>query len=297
MNAQILAFIDWLGDVSDHTRRTYWNDLQHFGRWFAERHDEPPQMADLTAMNLVLYKAAMVDKLRLKPATVKRRLSTIKRFCRWAAEEGLIRELPTKGVKIPPVPQEGPRSLDRAVVRALLREAQRDPHKLATRNYAILRVLIDTGIRVGSLVALRLSDVLWTAKRQKASLRVLYGKGNRSNVVALPNATRLALAAYLADRPDVADDHLFISTRGTAMNTETVRQMVNKYARKAGLDPREVSPHMMRHTLAKTLLANGSPLPEVQAILGHAHIASTAIYTRPSEEEKSAALERASEGF
>jgi integrase/recombinase XerD len=64
---------------------------------------------------------------------------------------------------------------------------------------------------------------------------------------------------------------------------------------KAGLDPREVSPHMLRHMLAKSPLANGSPLTEVQATLGHAHISSTAIYTQPSEEEKANALARAAE--
>jgi site-specific recombinase XerD len=158
-------------------------------------------------------------------------------------------------------------------------------------------VLIDAGLRVGSLVALRLSDLAWTDKQRKATLTVLYGKGERSYSIALPPKTRAALAAYLEARPDVEDDHLFLSTRQQGMSTEAVRQMINKYAQKAGLDPKAVSPHMMRHTLAKTLLASGSPLPEVQAILGHAQITSTAIYTQPSEEEKADALERASEAF
>jgi integrase/recombinase XerD len=221
----------------------------------------------------------------------------IKRDGGEAAEQGYIKELPAKGVKIPPVPQAGPRSLDKAVIRALLREVQRDPHTLATRNYALLRVLIDTGIRVGSLVALRLGDISWTEKRQKASLRVLYGKGKRSNLIPLPHATATALEEYLAVRPGTEDDHLFVSTRGKGMDTDTVEHMLKKYARKAGIDPREVSPHMLRHSLAKALLAGGSPLTEVQAILGHAHIASTAIYTQPSEEEKANALARAAEEF
>ncbi len=293
MEQHLDAFFAWLGDVSLHTRRTYSNDLSHFSRWFASRHGQPPRLDDLTPITVVLYKAALVDRLRLKPATVRRRLATLQRFCRWAAEQGYIKELPTRGVKIPPVPPSGPRSLDPSVVRALLREARRDPHRLARRNYAILRVLADTGIRVGSLVALRLEDIRWTEKRQKATLRVLYGKGKRSNTIPLPHITRAALEAYLEVRPDTGDDHLFLSTRGTALDTDTVRHVLDKYARKAGLDPREVSPHLLRHTLARTLLAGGSPLTEVQAILGHAHIASTAIYTQPSEEEKAAALERA----
>ncbi|NPV68428.1 MAG: tyrosine-type recombinase/integrase [Anaerolineae bacterium] len=297
MELYLEAFFAWLGDVSTNTRRTYTNDLRHFSRWFEAQHGQPPELADLTTMTVVLYKAALVDKLRLKPSSVKRRLLTLKRFCRWAAEQGYIKELPAKGVKIPPVPPSGPRSLDRAAVRALLRAARRDPHKLARRNYAILRVLLDTGIRVGSLVALRLGDIRWTEKRRKATLRVLYGKGKRSNTIPLPYTTRAALEDYLAVRPASGDDHLFLSSRGTALDTDTVRHVINKYARQAGLDPGEVSPHMLRHTLARMLLANGSPLTEVQAILGHAHITSTAIYTQPSEEEKANALERAAEEF
>jgi site-specific recombinase XerD len=297
MQTHFDAFFAWLGDVSANTKRTYHNDLQHFCRWFEARHGQPPQLPDLSTMNVVLYKAALTDKLRLKPSSVKRRLSTLKRFSRWAAEQGYIKELPAKGVKIPPVPPAGPRSVDKAVIRALLREVQRDPHTLAARNYAILRVLIDTGIRVGSLVALRLSDLTWTEKRQKASLRVLYGKGKRSNVIPLPHATTTALEEYLAVRPQGDDDHLFLSTRGTGLNTDTIEHLLDKYAKKAGIDPREVSPHMLRHSLARTLLAGGSPLTEVQAILGHAHIASTAIYTQPSEEEKANALARAAEEF
>ncbi len=146
-------------------------------------------------------------------------------------------------------------------------------------------------------MALRVGDIRWTDKRQKATLRVLYGKGRRSNSLPLPHATRVALEAYLAVRPETGDDHLFLSTRGAALDTDTVRHVVNKYARQAGLDPRAVSPHLLRHTLARTLLAGGAPLSEVQAILGHAQIASTAIYTQPSEEEKADALQKASEEF
>jgi len=297
MDKQIEAFIQWLGDVSAYTRKTYRSDLRQFARWYQATYGQPVGIQDLAPVIVEAYKSDLMGRMRAKPATVKRRLATLRRFGQWAVEQGLIRTLPTKGVKVPPVPRTGPRSLEKTVVHRLLLEAQRDWSKLATRNYAILRVLVDTGIRVGSLVALRLSDLSWTEKKRKASLTVLYGKGGRSNTIALPPKTRAALADYLAARPEVADDHLFLSTRKRGMSTETVRQMMNKYARRAGLDPQAVSPHRLRHTLAKTLLAQGSPLPEVQAILGHAQISSTAIYTQPSEEEKAAALERASEEF
>ena len=298
MDEQIEAFIQWLGEVSAHTRKTYRSDLRGFARWYLVTYGQPVRVQDLAPVIVEAYKSDLMGRMRAKPATVKRRLATLRRFGGWAVEQGLIKTLPTQGVKTPPVPRTGPRSLEKTVVHRLLLEAQRDWSKLAKRNYAVLRVLVDTGIRVGSLVGLRLSDLTWTEKKRKASLTVLYGKGERSNTIALPPKTRAALADYLAVRPEAeSEDHLFLSTRKWGMSTETVRQMINKYARRAGLDPKAVSPHMLRHTLAKTLLAGGSPLPEVQAILGHAQISSTAIYTQPSEEEKAAALERASQEF
>jgi site-specific recombinase XerD len=294
MEAHIDAFIQWLGDVSDHTRKTYRKDIRQFLKWFQETYGQPAQIDDLAPVIIEAYKNDLMGRLRAKPATVKRRLATLRRLGQWALEQGYIRELPTKGVNVPPVPRTGPRSLEKTVVHRLLLEAQRDWHKLAKRNYAILRLLADTGIRVGAVVKLRLSDLTWTEGKRKASLNVLYGKGGRSNTIALPAKTRAALKEYLEVRPHVEDVHLFLSSRGGGMTPENVRQMVNKYASRAGIDPKEVSPHMFRHTLAKTLLAQGSPLPEVQAILGHAQISSTAIYTQPSEEEKADALEKAS---
>jgi integrase/recombinase XerC len=297
MDEQIEAFIQWLGDVSAHTHKTYRSDLRGFARWYQVTYGQPVSVQDLAPVIVEAYKSDLMGRMRAKPATVKRRLATLRRFGGWAVEQGLIKTLPTQGVKVPPVPRTGPRSLEKTVVHRLLLEAQRDWSKLATRNYAILRVLVDTGIRVGSLVGLRLSDLTWTEKKRKATLTVLYGKGERSNTIALPPKTRAALADYLAARPEAEDDHLFLSTRKRGLSSEAVRQMVNKYARRAGLDPQAVSPHTLRHTLARNLLAQGSPLTEVQAILGHAQISSTAIYTQPSEEEKAAALERASEEF
>jgi site-specific recombinase XerD len=297
MEAHLDEFIQWLGDVSAHTRKTYQSDIRRFLSWFEETYGQPAAIEDLAPVIVEAYKTDLMGRLRAKPATVKRRLGTLRRLGQWALEQGYLRELPTKGVKAPPVPKTGPRSLEKTVVHRLLLEAQRDWHKLAKRNYAILRVLADTGIRVGSLVKLRLSDLTWSEGKRKAALTVLYGKGGRSNTIALPTKTRAALEEYLEMRSDGEDDHLFLTSRRGGMTAENVRQLVNKYARRAGLDPKEVSPHMFRHTLAKTLLAQGSPLPEVQAILGHAQISSTAIYTQPSEEEKAVSLERASEGF
>ncbi len=240
MHEHIDAFIHALGDVSPHTRRTYRNDLAHFGRWYAARNaGQPVTLGALTAMTVVLYKAALVDRLQFRPATVRRRLATLHRFSQWAAAEGLITDIPTEKMKMPAVPPSRPRRLDPAAVERLLLEAQQDPHMLAVRNYAILRLLADVGLRVGALVALRRADVTAPAGDTPARLQV----GRR--VIPLPCPTWDTLQAYLARRPDAADERLFLSTRGAGLHTETVRHMINKYARRAGLDPGATSPRML----------------------------------------------------
>lgn len=272
---QVRAFLGWLGGVSPHTRRTYRNDLRHFARWYAEAHEgAPPRAERLTPLLAVLYKAALSGRLRLKPATVKRRLSTLRRFSQWALAHDLITDLPTDNVTIPTVPASPPPALSTAAVTRLLAAARQDTHKLAPRNYAMLRLLLETGLRVSELVNLRLADVAGLDEAE-ALLAV------EERIIELPPAAQGALAAYLAARPDAATDQVFLATHGEGLTPEAVRQMINKYARRAGLDPRAVSPLLLRHTYARRQLASGAPLPEVQATLGHARRSSTAIYLQP----------------
>mgnify|MGYP005753331935 CR=1 FL=1 len=85
MQQPIEAFLRSLKHHAAHTRRTYRNDLSHFCRWYAARQGQPVTLDDLVPVTVVLYKAALVDRLQLKPATVRRRLATLHRFCQWAA--------------------------------------------------------------------------------------------------------------------------------------------------------------------------------------------------------------------
>ncbi len=249
MDQYIAAFASQINGVTANTRRTYWNDLKHFSRWYAEREGQPPTLEAITPMVVVLYKAALVDKLEFKPATVRRRLATLHRFSQWAVEKGLMTELPTRKVKIPSVPQPEPNPLPPADVERLLQAAREDRHKLAGRNHAILRLIADAGLRVGALVALRGSDVEQAADGQTLALRVQIAGGNTRRI-ALPPATAAVLQDYLASHPTSPADPLFVSTRGTVLNTETVRHIVNKYAAQIGLNPREVSPRRLRRESA-----------------------------------------------
>src|SRR5204862_2785206 len=133
--------------------------------------------------------------------------------------------LPTEAVKGVTAAPRTPKALPKRDVDRLLREAERHGNK---RNLAVLLTLRHTGLRVGELCALRLGDV--ALSERKGQVRVHSGKGNKDRVIPLNHDARLALSAYLAVRPALADDHLFVGQRGEPLQPQAVQLIVRKYA-------------------------------------------------------------------
>ena len=154
---------------------------------------------------------------------------------------------------------KGARSI--RLIKMAERDAASGPGK---RNLAILRTLQHTGLRVGELCDLRLSDVL--ISERKGSVTVRSGKGGKHRVVPLNVDARKAISDYQEVRPKVADDHLFIGQRGEPLRPQGVELIVAKYARLAGLE--NVTPHVLRHSFAKQVLDAGTDLVAVARLLG-----------------------------
>jgi site-specific recombinase XerD len=214
-------------------------------------------------------------------------LAALRKFFLWAQATGRITELPTATVKGVPAAPRSPKSLPKRDVDRLIREAQ----KGNTRNLAIVQLLRHTGLRVGELCALRLSDI--RTSERKGSVLVRSGKGDKDRTVPLNHDVREALEAYLKVRPEAADDHLFLGQRGEPLQTDGVQLIVRKLARRAGLE--QVTPHVLRHSFAKHVLDAGEDLATVSRLLGHERLETTAIYTEPTArdlEEAVARLER-----
>ncbi len=151
---------------------------------------------------------------------------------------------------------------------------------LGRRDRAMLELLYGAGLRVSELVGLRRANVDFDANCVR-----LMGKGSRERVVPLGRAARARLEDYLGSaRPLLAAcghacaPELFISRRGEALSRQTVWKLLKRYLREASLDAR-LSPHSLRHAFATHLLDGGADLRAVQAMLGHAEIATTQIYT------------------
>lgn len=159
-----------------------------------------------------------------------------------------------------------------------------DPKTLAgLRDRAILELLFSTGLRVSELCALSIDDV--DLSRDEFSVR---GKGDKLRLVFLSPAAKEAITAYLDARDDM-HDALFIQhgprskqQNDVRLSTRAVQRIIKACAIQAGIT-RKVTPHVLRHSFATNLLQNGADLRSVQALLGHAHIATTQVYTHVTD--------------
>lgn len=155
------------------------------------------------------------------------------------------------------------------------------------RDKAMLELLFSTGLRVSELCALSQEDV--DLSRDEFSVR---GKGDKVRVVFLSDTAKDALRAYLKERKDF-DDAMFIQygkkmkkdevkNKYLCLTPRSVQRIIKKYATIAGIT-RKVTPHVIRHSFATDLLSNGADLRSVQALLGHANIATTQVYTHVTD--------------
>ena len=219
----------------------------------------------------------------LAPRSRARMLVTVRRFVRFLLATGRIARDPSEGVLSPRLPRALPKGLRPDESAALLAAASgEDP--LALRDRAMLEVLYGAGLRVSELVGLPRSAL----DARGGLLRVL-GKGRRERIVPLGEPALEALARYLADaRPLLAacgrrpSEALFLSRRGAAMSRQNFFERLRAVALRAGLPRERVSPHVLRHAFATDLLEGGADLRAVQAMLGHADLATTQIYTHVS---------------
>ena len=272
-------------EVAPKTVASYRSDLAGFARRFVDATGEDFGAARVTPTDVREYRAHLRAVQRRPAATVNRRLAALRRFFGWAQATGRVRERPTAGVKGAPCAPRAPKSLAKRELDRLLRAAEQDGN---TRNLAILLTLRHTGLRVGELCNLRLADL--TISERKGSVAVRSGKGDKDRTIPLNNDVRLALTAYLAVRPAISTDHVFIGQRGDPLQTDAVQLLVRKYARRAGMTG--VTPHILRHSFGKHLLDAGTDLVTVSRLLGHERLETTAIYTQPTAQDLATAVAR-----
>ncbi len=216
----------------------------------------------------------------MAPRTVARRLSALRQFYRFLFVEGIRGDDPTGAIDGPRLGRSLPRLLDEAQVGRLLDGAAVRPGADGARLSAMLELLYATGLRVSELAGLPAS----AAARDPQTL-VVRGKGGRERMVPLGAAARRALHRYGEVRAafvpkGLSSPFLFPGRDARRhISTRRIGQMLKELAVDCGLDPAQVSPHVLRHAFATHLLDHGADLRSVQQMLGHADISTTQIYT------------------
>ena len=292
--AWLTEFLVSLGreDLSPATLRGYRYDLRHFLTWHTTVQPEPFALDRLAEFELIAYRQHMLAAGR-RAATVNRRLEALRRLCRWAHDGGTLRGDVAHDLRpVRTVRSRQPSGLADSEVHALLRAAGASTHGLATRNYALVQLMLQAGLRVGEVAMLRTDDI--TSSDRSGIVRIRQGKGMKAREVPLNATARRALRQYLATRgPPAADGALFLSSRGEAMPVRSIQAVITSLARRARLTRRPVSAHTLRHTFALGYLRDHpGKLVELAGLLGHDSLDTTAVYTRPSREDLAADLER-----
>jgi integrase/recombinase XerD len=266
--------------LSARTLEAYGRDLARFVRFVAKT-----GVRDVAALER-RHVTGFLESLAadgLAPRSRARMLVATRRFVRFLLASGRISRDPSEGVLSPRLPRALPKLLRPEESAALMAAAAGDD-PLALRDRAMLEVLYGGGLRVSELVGLPRSGL-----DARAGLLRVFGKGRRERVVPIGEPALDALARYLdAGRPALArasrrpSEALFLSRRGAAMTRQNFFERLRGHAVRAGLPRERVSPHVLRHAFATDLLEGGADLRAVQAMLGHADLATTQIYTHVS---------------
>ncbi|MBQ0010076.1 MAG: tyrosine recombinase XerC [Ruminococcus sp.] len=223
-----------------------------------------------------------------------RKLAAIRSFYKYlVTAEKLVEKNPAADIEAPKTKKTLPKYLSLEESLSLLQSVLDDPEsRTKERDYCILTLFLNCGMRLSELCGINLSDL----DRELRSLRVV-GKGNKERIVYLNDACRVALSAYLKIRlaePGVKDKNaLFLSRLHTRISNKTVQWMAGKYFTAAGLDYKKYSVHKLRHTAATLMYQEGGvDVLTLKEILGHAQLNTTQIYTHASNKLMEDAMEK-----
>jgi site-specific recombinase XerD len=284
-------------DLSPVTARGYRHDLDRFRGWIENSPGAAASgvpLSRITAVDLINYRQHLVRVERLEATTINRKVQALKKLFRWARESDLVKTDVSVDLRFLSLGQRlRPPGLTAAELQALLRAAGQTQHGLAKRNYALVTLLVETGLRVGEVCQLRRADL--DVHDRSGRVRVREGKGRKAREVPLNSNVRRALRLYLADRPQPQpEDYVFLSERGgKPLALRTVQATIAELGQRARIRRLPVTPHLMRHTFAlRYLKLNPGKLLELAALLGHESLDTTALYARPTAEQLAAGVER-----
>lgn len=264
---------------SDNTVDAYMRDTRRFAAWLDQ---QGIAGADAVSRTDIVDHLDHLERNGIGRRSIARARTSIRQLFRYLNRENLLEEDPSVLVQAPRFRSPLPTVLGRERVEALLDAPDRST-SLGLRDRAMIAVLYSSGLRVTELVTLE-----WKNVDANVGLLKVRGKGDKERLVPIGARALEAVHAYLQRSrpfldPDGVCPQLFVSRRGSGMTRQNFWTRIRHWAVVAGIDGK-VSPHVLRHSFATHLLEHGADLRSLQAMLGHADISTTQIYTHVSKE-------------
>lgn len=286
MDKYLSSFQDYLSserNYSKHTIKAYLSDLKEFSLVLKEMNLVSEETGDVyfskldeTAIRLYLSKLYRINK----KISISRKIASIRTFFEFLIRSGHMKSNSAKLVATPKAEKKLPTFLTVDEVVKLV-ETPGSENVYELRDRAILELMYSCGLRVSELVGINLNDL----DMESMNVKVL-GKGNKERIVPLGSKAASSIESYLEQRLDLKpkDDFLFVNARGGRLTTRSIDRIIKKYAAIAGI-PKNISPHVLRHTFATHLLGGGADLRAIQEMLGHQSLSTTQRYTHTSVEK------------
>ena len=246
----------------------------------------------ITLNDIHAYLAYMTNTFHSKAATRARKASSIRIFFKYLTQKaGLLEINPAQNLENPKLDRRQPKYLTLDDSKKLLEvTANEDENRNAKRDFAIITLFLNCGMRLSELVEINISDIEFSECKMK-----VIGKGNKERTIYLNKACMKALKEYLEIRPEGKKDTsnsnkaLFLSERHTRIGRRTVQYIVEKELNAAGLDSKKCSVHKLRHTAATLMYQYGKvDIRALQELLGHESISTTEIYTHENTQVRDA---------
>lgn len=239
------------------------------------------------------YISYMARELKSSPATRARKISSLRIFFKYLSTKvKLIDNNPAQDLETPKLEKRNPKYLSLEESEKLLDTIKAEDSRNSIRDYAIITLFLNCGIRLSELVNINIKDIDFSESKMN-----IIGKGNKERTICLNKACMKVINDYLLIRPRDkvkfdSRDALFLSERKERISNRSVQDIVKKELKKAGLDTRKYSVHKLRHTAATLMYQYGNvDIRALQELLGHESISTTEIYTHVNSERIRNAVE------
>ncbi|TET14871.1 MAG: site-specific tyrosine recombinase XerD [Dehalococcoidia bacterium] len=272
---------------SNNTLDAYRNDLGQFAAFVRKQtaKSEGTQLGwEVVDRSLLLNYLVNLRERSYAPATMARKMAAVKSFFNFLVAEGRLEKSPAEGIAGPKVGKSLPKAISVDEVARLLELPDKRSTPEGKRDKAMLELLYATGMRVTELVSLNVRDV-----NLRAGFVRCFGKGSKERIIPIHSKAIRAVKGYLDDvrarlLGATGETALFLNRRGQRLTRQGLWLILKGYAKKAGIET-EITPHVLRHSIATHLLHSGKMnLRELQELLGHANISTTQVYTHLTTE-------------